>query len=100
MLEAVTSILSYLKKGNTIIVESTIAPKSMDDYVKPILEEAGFVIGEDIYLAHCPERVLPGQILYELKHNNRIVGGITAACTEHAAEVYARSEERRVGKEC
>ena len=79
VLEAVKSILSYLKKGNTVIVESTIAPKSMDDYVKPILEEAGFVIGEDIYLAHCPERVLPGQILYELKHNNRIVGGITSA---------------------
>lgn len=98
VLEAVTSILSYLKKGNTIIVESTIAPKSMDDYVKPILEEAGFVIGEDIYLAHCPERVLPGQILYELKHNNRIVGGITAACTEHAAEVYATFVEGEIIK--
>ena len=98
VLEAVTSILSYLKKGNTVIVESTIAPKSMDDYVKPMLEEAGFVIGEDIYLAHCPERVLPGQILYELKHNNRIVGGITAACTEHAAEVYATFVEGEIIK--
>ncbi len=98
VLEAVTSILSYLKKGNTVIVESTIAPKSMDDYVKPMLEEAGFVIGEDIYLAHCPERVLPGQILYELKHNNRIVGGITPACTEHAAEVYATFVEGEIIK--
>ena len=60
----------------------------MDDIVKPIFEKRGYVIGKDIYLAHCPERVLPGQILYELRHNNRIVGGITPACTEHAAEVY------------
>lgn len=88
VIQGVEKVLPYLEKGNTIIVESTIAPKSMDDVVKPILEKEGYVIGEDIYLAHCPERVLPGQILYELRHNNRIVGGITPACTEHAAEIY------------
>ena len=88
VLEAAHSILPFLQKGNTVIVESTIAPKSTDDFIKPIFESAGFEIGKDLYLAHCPERVLPGQILYELKHNNRIVGGITPACTEHAAAVY------------
>lgn len=89
VIAAVKSITPYLEKGNVVIIESTIAPKSTDDYVKPILEEAGFEIGKDIYLAHCPERVLPGQILYELKNNNRIVGGITPECAEHAAEVYS-----------
>lgn len=89
VVQGVEKILPFVEKGNTIIVESTIAPKSMDDIVKPIFEERGYVIGKDIYLAHCPERVLPGQILYELRHNNRIVGGITPACTEHAAEVYS-----------
>lgn len=89
VIAGVKSILPFLKKGNTVIVESTIAPRSMDDYVKPVFEEAGYEIGKDIYLAHCPERVLPGQILYELKYNNRIVGGITPECTEHAAAVYA-----------
>lgn len=88
VVQGVEKILPYLKKGDTVIVESTIAPKSMDDVVKPILEKEGYVIGQDIYLAHCPERVLPGQILYELRHNNRIVGGITPDCTEHAAEIY------------
>lgn len=88
VLEAAREILPYIEKGNTVIVESTIAPRSTDDYVKPIFEKAGFKIGKDLYLAHCPERVLPGQILYELKHNNRIIGGITPACTEHAAAVY------------
>lgn len=89
VIDGTKSIIPYLEKGNTVIIESTIAPKSTDDFVKPILEQAGFKIGEDLFLAHCPERVLPGQILYELKHNNRIVGGITPACTEHAAEIYS-----------
>ena len=88
VISAAKSILPYLKKGNTVIVESTIAPRSTNDFVKPVFEAAGFTIGEDLYLAHCPERVLPGQILHELKYNNRIVGGITPACTEHAAAVY------------
>ena len=89
VLQAAQSIVPFLEKGNTVIIESTIAPKSTDDFIMPIFQNAGFKIGEDIYLAHCPERVLPGQILYELKHNNRIVGGITSACTEHAAEIYS-----------
>lgn len=89
VLDAVKTILPFIKKGNVIIVESTIGPRSMDDYVKPLVEEAGFVIGEDVYLVHCPERVLPGQILHELVYNNRIVGGITPACTEAGARVYS-----------
>lgn len=89
VLDAVKAVLPFVKKGNVIIVESTIGPRSMDDYVKPLVEEAGFVIGEDVYLVHCPERVLPGQILHELVYNNRIVGGITRACTEAGAKVYS-----------
>lgn len=63
VISACESILPYLEKGNTVIVESTIAPMSMDDYVKPIFEKAGYTIGKDLYLAHCPERVLPGKIM-------------------------------------
>ncbi|MGL4820717.1 MAG: nucleotide sugar dehydrogenase [Bacilli bacterium] len=88
VLDATRKVIPFLKKGNVLIVESTIAPRSMDDYVKPLVEEAGFVVGEDVYLVHCPERVLPGQILHELIHNNRIVGGITPACTAAGAKVY------------
>ncbi|MGL4790281.1 MAG: nucleotide sugar dehydrogenase [Anaerotignaceae bacterium] len=89
VVEACKSIIPYLEKGNVVIIESTISPKSTDDVMKPIFEEAGFVIGENLYLAHCPERVLPGQILHELKYNNRIIGGITENCTEAAAKVYS-----------
>jgi len=86
---AVKSILPVLEKGNTIIVESTIAPKTMDDYVKPLVEEQGYNIGEDIYLVHCPERVLPGKILEELVYNNRIIGGVTPSCIEAGKRVYS-----------
>ncbi len=88
VIQAVKDILPYVRKKNIVIVESTIGPRTMDDHIKPIFEEAGFTIGEDLFLSHCPERVLPGQILYELENNNRIIGGITPACTEKAAELY------------
>jgi UDP-N-acetyl-D-mannosaminuronic acid dehydrogenase len=90
VLSATKSILPFLKKGNVLIIESTIAPRSMDDYVKPLVEEYGFEVGKDIFLVHCPERVLPGQILHELIHNNRIVGGITSACADAGAKVYSQ----------
>ncbi len=89
VLSAVKSVIPYIERGNTIIVESTMAPRSMDDFVRPLVEEAGFIIGKDIFLVHCPERVLPGQILQELVFNNRIVGGITPACTEAGVNVYS-----------
>ncbi|WP_453993273.1 nucleotide sugar dehydrogenase [Bacillus nitroreducens] len=89
VLSAVKSTLPFIEKGNVLIVESTIAPRSMDDEIKPIVEEAGFVVGKDIFLVHCPERVLPGQIMHELIHNNRIVGGITPECTEAGALIYS-----------
>jgi UDP-N-acetyl-D-mannosaminuronic acid dehydrogenase len=89
VVSAVSSVLPYAEKGNVIIVESTIGPRSMDDVVKPLVEAAGFVVGKDIFLVHCPERVLPGQIMHELIYNNRIVGGITPECTEAGAMVYS-----------
>lgn len=88
VINACESIVDYLKTGNTIIIESTIAPGSTEDSIKPILEKSNLKVGSDIYLAHCPERVLPGQIMYELVNNNRIIGGVTEICTEKAAEAY------------
>ena len=88
VMSGVESIVPLLKKGDTVIVESTIAPRTMDDHVAPYLEEQGFKIGEDIYLVHCPERVLPGQIMHELVYNNRIVGGMTPQCVEAGKKVY------------
>lgn len=88
VMAGVKSVVPLLKKGDTVIVESTIAPRTMDDHVAPFLEEQGFKIGEDIFLVHCPERVLPGQIMHELIYNNRIIGGMTPACVEAGKKVY------------
>lgn len=88
VMAAVDSIIPYLQSGNTVIIESTIAPRSMDDHIAPRFTEAGFQIGDDLFLAHCPERVLPGNILYELTVNDRIVGGMTPKCCDKVADVY------------
>ena len=93
VVSACQSIIPYLEKGNTVIIESTIAPMSTDETVKPIFEDAGFTIGEDLYLAHCPERVLPGKIIEELIHNDRIIGGVTPECDKKASEVYGQFVE-------
>ena len=93
VVSACQSIIPYLEKGNTVIIESTIAPMSTDETVKPIFEDAGFTIGEDLYLAHCPERVLPGKIIEELIHNDRIIGGVTPECAKKASEVYGQFVE-------
>lgn len=88
VVHATKAILPYLQKGNVVIVESTIPPRTMDDVVAPILEENGLDTKSDIYLAHCPERVLPGRILIELIENTRIVGGTTPEAAIKAADVY------------
>lgn len=85
---ACKSIIPYLRSGNIVIIESTIAPLSTDNYIKPIFEDAGFEIGRDLYLAHCPERVLPGRIMDELVNNDRIIGGVTSKCSRKASEIY------------
>lgn len=93
VVSACSTIIPYLEKGNTVIIESTIAPMSTDETIKPIFENAGFTIGEDLYLAHCPERVLPGKIIEELIHNDRIIGGVTPECARKASEVYGQFVE-------
>lgn len=93
VITACETIIPFLEKGNTVIIESTIAPMSTDETIKPIFEKAGFTIGEDLYLAHCPERVLPGKIIEELIHNDRIIGGVTEECAVKASEVYGQFVE-------
>ena len=85
---AVRTILPYLEKGNIIILESTSPPGTTRDLLCPVIEEAGFKPGEDIYVAYCPERVLPGRILKELRENSRVVGGINEKSAQVVKELY------------
>ncbi len=85
---ATKSILPYLKKGNLVILESTVPPGTTEGILKPILEKSGLKVGNELYLVHCPERVLPGNILKELIENDRIIGGINPESAESAKEIY------------
>jgi len=85
---AAASIVPYLRPGNLVIVESTVSPGCCAEVVGSILRGTGMNPGTDFSLAHCPERVLPGQALYELEHNPRIIGGYSHACAEEALKFY------------
>lgn len=84
----IRTIIPFLKKGNIIILESTSPPGTTRDFIGQILKESGFIPGEDVYLAYCPERVLPGRILIELKENSRVVGGINEESGRIVKELY------------
>lgn len=86
--EATESIVPHLKKGDIVILESTSPPGTVGTLIMPILETSGLSIGEDIYVAHSPERVIPGKILIELVENSRIVGGINTVSSEKVKAIY------------
>ncbi len=86
---AAESIIKYLKKGNLVIVESTIPPLTCRETIKPILEKSGLVVGTDIFLAHCPERILPGDTFQEIVYNDRVIGGINEKSALLAKEIYS-----------
>jgi UDP-N-acetyl-D-mannosaminuronic acid dehydrogenase len=85
---AAESILPYLRKGNLVVLESTSPPQTTSNLIKPILEKAGLIAGQDFFLAYSPERVLPGQILRELVQNARVIGGLTPESSQAGMELY------------
>ncbi len=87
--DASRALTPFLKPGNLVILESTSPPGTTDDIVAPIVAESGLTLGEDLFVAHAPERVLPGHILREAVENDRIVGGIDPRSTQAAADFYA-----------
>ncbi|OIP21229.1 UDP-N-acetyl-D-mannosamine dehydrogenase [bacterium CG2_30_54_10] len=93
---AVQSILKVLKPGNLVILESTSPPKTCTDIIAPILATVGLKAGKDVFLAHCPERVLPGQIMREVVENDRIIGGVTPECALQAKRLYESFVKGRI----
>jgi UDP-N-acetyl-D-mannosaminuronic acid dehydrogenase len=85
--EATNAISLFIKKTNLVILEST-CPTGTTETIAAILKNNGHDIENDVFVAHCPERVLPGKILFELVANDRIVGGINELSTQKAAEFY------------
>lgn len=87
---ATESIVPCVRPGNLVVVESTIPPLTTENVVKPILEKTGLRVGAEILLAHCPERILPGNIMAEAVFNARVIGGVDEPSTHRAAELLSK----------
>jgi UDP-N-acetyl-D-glucosamine dehydrogenase len=85
-----SNIARYLVKDQTVILESTVSPGITRDEILPILEAgSGLVAGQDFCLAHCPERIDPGNPKFHVGNLNRVVGGISQKCTKKARQFYS-----------
>ena len=85
---AVTTVLPYLKEGDLCIIESTCPVGTTEKMAELIYSEKP-ALKDKIYLSYCPERVLPGNTVYELIHNDRVIGGIDEGSSEKAAGFYS-----------
>ena len=89
VVSAVQSVLEVAPQGATVVIESTISPGTIDRYVRPVVQAAGKVIGKDINLVHAPERIIPGNMVYELEHNSRTIGADDVKIGEKIKDIYA-----------
>ena len=83
---AVKDVLKVAPKGATLVIESTVSPGTIEKSVRPVLEAESRT---DINLVHAPERIIPGNMVYELLHNNRTIGADDKAIGEAVAKLYA-----------
>lgn len=86
--QATASIVPYLRKGNLVILESTVPPKTVEHVMLPELVKANLEFGHDLFVSHSPERVIPGRVFEELVNNDRIVGGIDEKSSVLTKELY------------
>ena len=86
---AVKEVMKVCPKGAIVVIESTVSPGTIEKYVRPEIEAGGLVIGEDINLVHAPERIIPGNMVYELLHNNRTIGADSREIGEKIKELYS-----------
>jgi UDP-N-acetyl-D-glucosamine dehydrogenase len=96
VVKSTKDMTKYIHPGMLIVLESTTYPGTTEEVVKPILEKSGLKVGKDIFLAFSPERVDPGNKLYNTKNTPKVVGGITPDCTEVAAALYENILEGKV----
>ena len=87
-ISAVEQVLAICERGTILVIESTISPGTIDKHIRPIVIEKGFEIGKDIHIVHAPERILPGNMLYELQHNARTIGADSEEIGEKIKELY------------
>ena len=93
---AARQIKDFIKPGDMIILESTSPPGTTEEIVQKEACSRNLKAGVDVFIAHCPERVIPGRILDEVINNDRIVGGITTVCAHKVADFYESFVEGKV----
>lgn len=86
---ATRTVIPFLREGNLFVIESTSPVMTTEKMAELIFKERP-ELRDKIYIAYCPERVLPGNVLYELEHNDRVIGGINKASSDKASEFYAK----------
>ncbi len=89
VIRAVRAVLEVCEKGAVIVIESTVSPGTTDRHIRPEIENAGFEIGRDVHLVHAPERIIPGNMVHELLHNNRTIGADSQEIGEKVKKLYA-----------
>jgi UDP-N-acetyl-D-glucosamine dehydrogenase len=95
--DSTKAVAKYLRKGSMVVLESTTYPGTTEELMLPILEEgSGLKCGEDFYLAFSPERVDPGNLIYQTKNTPKVVGGVGKDATEVIATMYRNVLEGEV----
>lgn len=89
VVKAVGNVLDVCPKGATLVIESTVSPGTIDRFVRPVVAQHGFTAGQDIHLVHAPERIIPGNMVYELLHNSRTIGADSSEIAEKIKGLYA-----------
>ena len=89
MVNAVEQVLDVAPFGAVVVIESTVSPGTIDKYVRPVVEEKGLSVGIDIHLVHAPERIIPGNMVSELTHNNRTIGADDEEIGERIKNLYS-----------
>ena len=85
VVSAVKSVLDVCRNGAVLVIESTVSPGTIDKFVRPVIKQ----MGKEIHLIHAPERIIPGNMVYELLHNNRTIGADEAAYGEKIKTLYS-----------
>ena len=86
--QAVRDVVKTAPHGAVLVIESTISPKTIDTHVRPIIREEQLNTGKQIHLAHAPERIIPGNMIFELQNNSRTIGADDAVIAEKVKEIY------------
>lgn len=90
VVSAVKDVLKVAEKGAIIVIESTVSPGTIEKHIRPVIENANLNLGEDIHLVHAPERIIPGNMIYELLNNNRTIGADDLDIGNRIKNIYSK----------